>query len=83
MAEWVTFKKPVLFDRRVIHGICIEGPKGAAMAKEMGEIVSISSLPYPADPRLKTDEDGCPSFCFSPESCKGHHSCPRSYACSE
>jgi len=38
-------------------------------------------LPYPASPQL--NPGNCPPFCFTPERCKGHSSCPRNYACSE
>lgn len=83
MAEWVKLKHPISFRGRSTSALCVEGPIGAKMANELGEIESISPLPYPADPRIKTGEDECPSFCFTPEMCAGRHSCPRSYACSE
>lgn len=45
-------------------------------------------LPYPANPRLNEYvhphlKMACPSFCYSPGTCKGHNSCPRGPACSE
>lgn len=75
---------------------CVEAKDEAAaktLAAELGkrEVVSATILPYPADPRLNKHEheltDGskssCPSFCYSPEQCKGRTACPKSYACSE
>lgn len=88
MALWITFKKPVDFPgyNRPLFGICVEGTVGETMViNQVGpnNVDSIKSLPYPADPRLGTNEDSCPSFCFRPNECAGYHSCPRPYACSE
>jgi hypothetical protein len=57
---------------------------------------SADVLPYPAAPRLNcvwyeypadsqyAGKKCCtPSFCISPESCKGHSACPRNYSCTE
>ena len=83
MSSWVTFKKPVAFEGRQVTGLCIEGSLGARIAAQMGEVQGVYPLPYPADPRIRTDEDKCPSFCLSPATCSGRGSCPRDYACSE
>lgn len=44
-------------------------------------------LPYPASPviwQLDHPVSGkCPTFCHSPNKCKGETACPQSYACSE
>ena len=70
------------------------GKKGTVKAKDAPEasviaynlnptvnVLSIKRLPYPASPYLNQIDH--PDFCFAPETCKGHSSCPRSYACSE
>lgn len=50
-------------------------------------VLSWDNLPYPARPRLYqitlSKFGPCPSFCYSPEKCKGRSACPKSYACSE
>lgn len=46
------------------------------------EVVAVSRIPYPAEPRIGQRSE-CPSFCFFPHACRGYSSCPRSYACSE
>ena len=47
----------------------------------------VGRLPYPADPviwQFVHPIDGkCPAFCFRPEECAGHTSCPQRRACSE
>lgn len=49
--------------------------------------IAAKSLPYPAAPviwQLDHPVHGkCPSFCFKPEQCKGHTSCPQNYSCTE
>lgn len=73
---WVTFS-----DRAAI---CIETEtrkQCEEKAKELGAVISIHHLPYPASPRL--DPTDCPDFCYSPRECAGRSSCPKSYACSE
>ncbi len=77
---WVTFTDGS-------PSVCVEGKsKEDAMqiaTIETGKhIKSLDILPYPARPRIGLQSD-CPDFCFSPERCKDHTSCPRSYACSE
>lgn len=76
---WITFDNH--------KAACIEAPnEGTARTKAAditGAVVkSCDILPYPADPRIG-DASDCPSFCYSPESCKGQSSCPKRYACSE
>jgi hypothetical protein len=50
-------------------------------------VTSIKRLPYPANPEIWWfDHPGigkCPPFCYKPEQCAGHTSCPQSRACSE
>lgn len=83
---WIKFE-----DRK---SACVEAQDLTAaleIAKQHGKPVEGSRLPYPAEPRLNTHlhemTDGrkvpCPSFCYTPEHCKGHGSCPKNYACSE
>lgn len=45
-------------------------------------------LPYPAEPRLNPYvqphlDMACPSFCYSPEACKGRSCCPQRISCTE
>lgn len=56
-----------------------------ARAKELTgeEPTKVSSLPYGSGPALDPNDDRGGWFCYSPESCKGRSSCPKSYACSE
>lgn len=70
---------------------CVEGTRDEieTLAERLtGEKpTEIFGLPYPANPRLNKVEHpkygACPSFCYTPEQCKGRSSCPKSYACSE
>jgi hypothetical protein len=78
---WVTFtnRKPGCID-------CAPDDDPIAVASALGEIQTIDSLPYPADPVLHRDPNDktpCPSFCYAPAQCKGRTCCPQSYACSE
>ena len=84
---WVTFTNG---KRGGIECSLAEDP--LAVASEFGEIRTIDSLPYPANPMLRRRElvsekdkkwGHCPEFCYSPEQCKGRTSCPKSYACTE
>ena len=43
--------------------------------------IAVHNLPYGARPALDKGEDG--DFCYTPNTCKGHGSCPKSRACSE
>ncbi len=54
--------------------------KKLARFKLTGKIKSINVLPYPADPVLNGTE-GMPPFCWKPDECKGHTSCPRNPVC--
>ncbi|WP_417615378.1 hypothetical protein [Parasphingorhabdus sp.] len=55
------------------------------------KVVSVDRIPYPASPRLVKVyyeikpgvKEACPSFCYSPEQCKGRSSCPKNYSCCE
>jgi hypothetical protein len=50
-------------------------------------VTACAVIPYPAEPRLNKVEHPqwgiTPSFCFKPESCKGHTACPQRYSCTE
>ena len=75
---WVTFKSGA--------AACYEGTRAEVeeriKAAGKGEIASIETLPYPADPR--TEPMGkCPSFCYTPRECKGRTACPRKPCCTE
>ena len=73
---------------------CVEAKsetEAITIAKEItgNEVVSCKILPYPARPRLN-GKDGwdaskgeCPSFCYQPEKCQGHTSCPQHYSCTD
>lgn len=57
-------------------------------AEAMGvAVLECSSLPYPANPRINKHihpgHGPCPSFCYSPEQCKGRTSCPQRIGCVE
>ena len=63
---------------------CIHAPSlSAAQAKAatFGAVKEVWTLPYGAWPALDGGRPG--DFCSSPSTCKGHTSCPKSYACSE
>lgn len=51
------------------------------------EVVSLTTLPYPTNPRLDKNEGWgkhqIPSFCYRPESCKGKTACPQRPSCTE
>jgi hypothetical protein len=51
------------------------------------DVIRADRLPYPAPPRLRMIEYGdagvCPSFCYTPERCRGRGSCPHDIACTE
>lgn len=49
-------------------------------AAKFGTIGGYSRLPYPANPRLDVRHD-CPSFCYTPNHCKGRGSCPHGPCC--
>ncbi len=77
MLYWVTFK------HSRSGTIEAETPADALeKAKAFGVPHKADTIPYPADPRLSV-ETKCPSFCYTPQQCKGHTSCPKGYACSE
>lgn len=73
---------------------CVEAPsadEAMVLAKTITgqEPVACDRLPYPANPRLN-GKDGwnaeageCPSFCYTPEQCKGHSCCPKRIGCVE
>lgn len=84
MPYWITFTEG--------RGGCVE----ASSAKEAERIAleatgrrvsKVSTLPYPADPRINTVEHPkygvCPSFCFDPTRCAGSTACPKPYSCVE
>lgn len=81
---WVTFT-----DRAAGCITCTPDEDPLAIAGELGTLKTIDCLPYPADPvlrrrALRDEKDTpCPSFCYSPQQCKGRTACPKSYACSE
>jgi hypothetical protein len=79
-AWWVTFenRKPTCIDASS------EGEARMLALDLTGcDPVDCDHLPYPADPRLNRPSEGTPSFCLSPENCKGRTCCPRNYSCVE
>jgi hypothetical protein len=58
-----------------------------ALATELtGKVATkAQSLPYPANPRINRvvwpRSGACPSFCYSPTTCAGRTSCPKSHSC--
>lgn len=84
----MSYKSPfwVRFDGH--KAACVEDETESAAkaqaAKITGcEVIDIQRLPYPAEPRISAEKGSCPAFCFSPTTCAGRGSCPKSYACSE
>ena len=90
-AYWLTFTDGS-------HGCCegqsgydskiiAEDITGKTVAGKEFKDFSAEILPYPAEPIIwqfnHPIHGSMPTFCISPETCKGHTSCPRSYACSE
>ena len=79
---WISFS-----DRGPACAGFVTKKEADALAAAAGEVVSMERLPYPADPRLDDNkgwgEGQCPSFCHSPNQCKGHGACPQSYSCTE
>jgi hypothetical protein len=58
------------------------------VAKEVTkhDVTRADRLPYPANPRYrKINGSGgpCPSFCYTPERCRGRSSCPHDIVCTE
>lgn len=51
----------------------------------VGEVVNIERLPYAASPRLDDKvgwgEGQMPSFCYTPQKCRGRGSCPNCPSC--
>ncbi len=52
----------------------------AIVALEFGEVIRVRSLPYAALPMLNEKWHTVP-FCYSPETCAGKTSCPKSRSC--
>lgn len=73
---WVSFK--------VGKSLCYYGTRTDVekRAAERGVVLSIDTLPYPAEP-MEPPVSKCPAFCYTPNECKGRTSCPKRYACSE
>lgn len=71
---WITFE-----DGRAA---CYEGTRSDVeeRAATNGKPIACDQLPYPAHPRT-SPKSGCPSFCYTPEKCKGHGSCPKDPCC--
>lgn len=70
-----------------LHNVCVEAASKieacqTAERETGGTAVHCDTLPYPAEPRVGPRTD-CPSFCYSPEQCKGRTACPRNYSCTE
>lgn len=51
------------------------------------KVRSAEKLPYPAEPIIwqhaHLKYGPCPAFCYSPKTCAGNTSCPKTRACSE
>lgn len=81
MSYWVEFEDGS--KGCVEFGIGTEIPKNLTEIAFRKKVKTIDNLPYPASPRLGPSKSSCPSFCYSPEECKGRSSCPKGRACSE
>lgn len=77
---WITFS-----DRKQACAGYVTEEEANVLANSAGDVVNMERLPYPASPRLDDNEgwgDGqFPSFCHSPNKCKGHSACPQPYSC--
>ena len=77
---WITFS-----DRQPACAAMVSREEAQKMGEEVGEVIRIETLPYPASPRLDKNDgwgDGqVPSFCYKPEKCKGRTSCPQCPSC--
>jgi len=71
---------------------CVEGrtemeAREAAEALDLGGVVKMTSIPYPARPRLHSiaNAEGfiSPSFCTEPARCSGHTFCPKRPCCTD
>lgn len=71
---------------------CVEAPseeeaRAIAEADRGTPALTCDGIPYPANPRINKHIDPkfgvCPSFCYSPEKCKGRGCCPQNYSCTE
>jgi hypothetical protein len=60
---------------------------GKTVAGGKYDKIEAKRLPYPATPVIWQFDHPvvgkCPPFCFQPNRCSGHTSCPSSHACSE
>jgi hypothetical protein len=60
---------------------------GKTVAGGKYDNIAAVKLPYPASPAIWQFEHPIygrtPTFCHSPEKCKGRGSCPQSYSCTE
>lgn len=96
MTYWVTLKQPIRYRGADRQAFSVDGETEAdAIANahthfalagckvDDVQILSVQTLPYPAEPRLGYKSGDCPSFCMRPHECAGRSSCPRSIACSE
>lgn len=72
-----------------VHAVNVEAARFAIRNDSLTRdliLESVDELPYPADPVLLPDlvsKYPCPSFCWTPEQCKGRTCCPKRRACSE
>lgn len=71
---------------------CMEAPteeeaREDATALTGCEVLTVKSLPYPANPRLRAFDHpqygSIPALCMHGDKCAGRGSCPRPYSCSE
>jgi len=77
---WITFA-----DRAAA---CVYGGTEAQareLAAKSGTVETVTTLPYPARPRLDDREgwgdDQCPSFCYTPTECAGRTFCQKRRSC--
>lgn len=82
-AYWVT---PAM--GKPFTAFCIEAQPDAVERKVVSLLVDpandmfvVWDLPYPASPIKGERLTSIPPFCFKPETCKGHTSCPRNQCC--
>lgn len=86
-AYWIT---PQPGQPKTFSGFCVEADHLEAAHAKASPFVplevphngySTQCLPYPASPIKGERLTTIPDFCFKPNTCKGHTSCPRNPCC--
>lgn len=69
------------------QGINQQHAKSIALKLKEKIVAEVFTLPYPATPVIWQFDDPVhgetPTFCTTPNQCKGRTACPKSYSCTE